>query len=1177
MEDPVAQIFSAHSSLAKSRDPSKVRLAAVASAVTSTVAETAGSAAPTAPMYIAALLTSLSTPASDSAAAELLKLFAASVQHAPKTLLHPNLPALSKSLSSLLKRTPDSNPGVLRSASTAAKATLLTLLPDPALFKSPAGLGVYHVILSLLSHRSPKVRKHAAADAIEVLSSDYSPSLGTHVATFLEDILAGVTAGNATDLLKVFPYLARALPLLPARSVEALTLSLLKLLTLDNAHLTASTITALADLYQSAPDGLKPGFLESLLASLLKTSSGHVPKSNVPAFASYIRLVSSVAAVVPSGKSLAEAAISTLISAIDHPDPSIPALSIAEIRKLLSVTGSLDDAKVEAALGRLLTLPFHPHLKLTLPLISDLASPALVQSAVALMPGLNKSSNRVGQEAVRSLVSGASGTMGIAAFLNACPLTTTSTIPSSSVWLLHAAMKSSPSAPSSLAHFRDTILPLARAHDKAASSPNATSVESNQHRQRVADAWALLPLYCRLSPPDVEDVFPKLAQILVKAVQDKRYPSVLLSVCSSIRLLVDAAADDSTTYETLSPLASKVMPTLFNVLEALDHGDTQSSQRASSLTQTVASYSTVAPKPFLASLFKKVMNRLLASTSAPPLDTKKVSTFLDLSTSLVPILEASEVSLLYRSLKPLVRASSDSSVQKRAYRALLALFENHASAVLDTDQLDDVVSFLSDTLLTSHVSARNARLKCLDHAVRSFTTKEQADVIPGIIGEVILSLKDSNAKTRESAYALLLSMCEARGDMPDFYQILVGSLGGKTPHMRSAGVMAISRVVYEYAREDPETQALLPDLLETVLTLFRENAREVIKSVVGFVRICVAALEPERLEPLLPQVVDGLMKWNSGKDRFRAKIKIILKKLVRRYGYQRIQELVPKDDTRLITHMRKSEERALRKRERGIVDDGKSQFGGDDYEDMMDSDEEDSDGGKTLMTGMTGFTKMTAKSGKTLRSAAEAKSERSAAKSRMSMVSEGGTGGGKILLQDGDVDMLDASVSGKMKYVDNDDDWDNDDSDDEVMEFDDKGRLMVNGDSEPDSDGDNVDELNRGALLEDAAESRRIIDSNENKAEAGGRRMKYELAQQKASEGDRKRRKLEQKNAPGAAFKSKKAGGDVKKKGAKFEPYAYIPLDGKSYTKKHRAAAVKNMSHVVKGKSGGGKRKRGRD
>ena len=53
------------------------------------------------------------------------------------------------------------------------------------------------------------------------------------------------------------------------------------------------------------------------------------------------------------------------------------------------------------------------------------------------------------------------------------------------------------------------------------------------------------------------------------------------------------------------------------------------------------------------------------------------------------------------------------------------------------------------------------------------------------------------------------------------------------------------------------------------------------------------------------------------------------------------------------------------------------------------------------------------------------------------------------------------------------------------------------------------------------------------------------------------------KRAPGAEYKSKKgAGGDVKKAGA-LEPYAYIPLDGKTLGSKKKHAAMEQYSGVV--------------
>merc|ERR1711982_231840 len=57
----------------------------------------------------------------------------------------------------------------------------------------------------------------------------------------------------------------------------------------------------------------------------------------------------------------------------------------------------------------------------------------------------------------------------------------------------------------------------------------------------------------------------------------------------------------------------------------------------------------------------------------------------------------------------------------------------------------------------------------------------------------------------------------------------------------------------------------------------------------------------------------------------------------------------------------------------------------------------------------------------------------------------------------------------------------------------------------------------------------------------------------------------------GAAYKSKKAKGDVKLQHQAYEPYAFVPLDSRNYSKKKRGMTVKQMGSVVRNN----KRKRG--
>ena len=241
---------------------------------------------------------------------------------------------------------------------------------------------------------------------------------------------------------------------------------------------------------------------------------------------------------------------------------------------------------------------------------------------------------------------------------------------------------------------------------------------------------------------------------------------------------------------------------------------------------------------------------------------------------------------------------------------------------------------------------------------------------------------------------------------------------------------------------------------------------------------------------------------------------------------------------------------------------------------MMESDEEDSDDGRTLMTGATGFTRMTAMTGKSLRSAAISRADmsvRSMAKSAATAKSTSSAAprikterGGEVL------DMLDPSMAKSVHFA-NDvtrnefSDDDDDDDDDGVMEFDDMGRLVVS---------ESADFVNRGIHID---ESNGADELENNDLGGGGKRRrisKFEAAKVERAESIKKKsqKKQNEPKALGAAFKSKRAGGDVKKKGQKFEPYAFVPLDGKSYSKKNRGNAVAQMSTVVRDKSG--KRKR---
>ena len=49
------------------------------------------------------------------------------------------------------------------------------------------------------------------------------------------------------------------------------------------------------------------------------------------------------------------------------------------------------------------------------------------------------------------------------------------------------------------------------------------------HRARVIDLWSLFPVFCK-DPVDIEESLAPLGTTLGRAIQDKRYPELLVSL-----------------------------------------------------------------------------------------------------------------------------------------------------------------------------------------------------------------------------------------------------------------------------------------------------------------------------------------------------------------------------------------------------------------------------------------------------------------------------------------------------------------------------------------------------------------------------------------------------------------------------------------------------------------------
>jgi len=100
------------------------------------------------------------------------------------------------------------------------------------------------------------------------------------------------------------------------------------------------------------------------------------------------------------------------------------------------------------------------------------------------------------------------------------------------------------------------------------------------------------------------------------------------------------------------------------------------------------------------------------------------------------------------------------------------------------------------------------------------------------------------------------------------------------------------------------------------------NNREIVRSVLGFVKVSVISLPKELMLPRLNSLIPNLMTWShEHKAQFKAKVKHIIERMIRRFGYDTIERNVPDEDKKLVINIRKTKERNKRKKEAAGAED----------------------------------------------------------------------------------------------------------------------------------------------------------------------------------------------------------------------------------------------------------------
>ncbi|ESQ54996.1 hypothetical protein EUTSA_v10024271mg [Eutrema salsugineum] len=277
----------------------------------------------------------------------------------------------------------------------------------------------------------------------------------------------------------------------------------------------------------------------------------------------------------------------------------------------------------------------------------------------------------------------------------------------------------------------------------------------------------------------------------------------------------------------------------------------------------------------------------------------KRSAVLDLASSFVEGAKEDLIELIYNLVRQSFLATNEADL-RGAYETLSRLLEEHGWFC--SSHFAEVIKMLLSHKTLEDAASSKSRFACfhvlMAHGIQSSSEEENEKAFL-ILNEMILTLKDGNEEHRKAAcdalvmvYTTLKNSSSITSDepCPKLINMITGYISGSSPHIRSGAVSALSVLIYK----DPEICLSSPELLSSVLSLLHTKSIEIIKAVLGFVKVLVSTSQAQDLQNLLQNLLWEILPWSSvSRHYFKSKVTIIVEIMIRKCGTRAVQLATP--------------------------------------------------------------------------------------------------------------------------------------------------------------------------------------------------------------------------------------------------------------------------------------------
>ncbi|XP_067007465.2 RRP12-like protein [Anabrus simplex] len=1165
---------------------------AVLAAVTEVIKTNGGKETTT--EYFAALMTTLDATETEDSVTAVVSLLGMGIKSVPQNVLQFKFSEASKTFMDILAKYANSDNNVILRSLIGCLSVLLRA-QETAVWNSSSTLQVFDSVLAFTTHSKPKVRKaaqHAVCAILKgsriMLEDNHPPHhpAAAHTAKFcVQQVESGGSLGGSTTTLHILTLLKEILATFPKAQLKATCESILKVMTLGNilvtscgmqalyglfvsqppvtslpASLNAQLITALFD-YQPAASDTQP-----TLAWVAVMQEGYVNLgrcdlslccANLPRL--FIVLTQLWLAEKPEVMSGATRAMEAVVQSCVHQacSPDTSSLYQHNIEKVITtVTAGLQ-------------YQYHSAWQHVLHLLAVLFEAAgetclqLFKPCLKTLGELRDSEQFSYRKELEFAVGKAVRVMGPEAVLSLIPLQITgqeTNFEFRRSWMLPVLKDNIQRAP--LKFFVDYFLPLAVVcRKRSLNLGKDNQIAAHSYDLLQSQIWALLPSFCN-NPPDVKENFKGIAKVLGTAIGE--YKDLRLSAMASLRKLIsrNKEMNNQENLNELKRFAKNYLPILFNLYTTKPVGTDEEGHRLAAF-ETIKVYLTLASPELCAELFVKASEKL----NSPDIEPFLKESVLDLLRALLPYQDSSHLATLFNQCQTALTNPKNHHEQKKAYRLLeeLCSSDSEGCQAFVTGNLPTLQQLLLKSLSKSAPSSKGPRLRCLIHILRRLQHCDMS-LLQQIVPEAVICCKDINERCRTAAYSLLIQIGEGMQKWLDkptddiiksYLGLLMAGLAG-SPTLASATLLAIAKITHQFRESMPVD--LLTLLLDNVTLLVMSNTREIVGAALSFIKVFITSFPLTTIGPSVPAIMKSLVGMtDNNKRHFRTKCRDILDRLVRKFSYEAISDLVPASDTVMHKRLRNLRKIHARKKQQKIEDRNKDSDDDDEAfaiksqpksidEILAESDESDMEvdtpsntksGPKKKRSAwikedadtIVDFTDVSAS--KRITATHPAKVRNLVEKKKKSSEFKVASDGRLIIADDSDSEEETTLKNKRVTASDSESDAEDDGSSVKTGPIKRKRRLSMSTDatSEPPA-----------------------------KYQAGGTGIHRPIAKAKS-------KKAKNANIPGtslgAEYRAKKAKGDIKRKGLP-DPYAYLPLSRKFLNKRKKMKHAGQFTNLVR-------------